>query len=96
MEENLKVKKFKEWIENARPGKFYIYHTGFLTIDRGRIVDSGDARTDVFVPVEPVHSLGEAAIEAFDAKRVHLFQRKLHDGVYEYIAVKRSPYGRQW
>lgn len=90
-----KIEDFQDWIKNAKPGKFYIYHTGFLTVDRGTIVDD-DPSHPLSVPVEPVHSLGKAAIEAFDAKRVHLFQRKIHDGVYQYIAVKRSPYTRTW
>lgn len=89
-----KLEEFEYWIKNARPGKFYIYHTGFLTVDRGHIVNTPDG--GVFVCTGEVHSLGKAAIEAFYAKRVHLFQRKLHDGVYEYIAVKRSNYGRHW
>lgn len=90
-----KLEEFQDWIRNARTGKIYIYYTGHLAVDRGTIIDNG-TDTPVFIPVVPVHELGKAAIDAFDAGRIHLFQRKLHDNVFQYIAMKKSPYGRQW
>lgn len=89
------LEEFKNWIAHARTGQVYKYHKGFLAVDRNTIVDLVD-NLPVLVPGGDVHSIAMEAINAFDAKRVHLFQRKLQEGVYEYIAMKRSPYGRQW
>lgn len=89
-----KLEEFRDWIETARTGQIFIYHTGFLAVDRGNIVNFGDA--DIVLPNEPVNTLATLAINGFDAGKLHLFQRKLHDGVYQYIAMKKSPYGRRW
>lgn len=90
-----KLKDFKYWIDHARAGQVYLYHKGFLAVDRQTVVDIVGS-LPVLVNGGAIHELAMAAIDAFDAKRIHLFQRKLQDGVYEYIAMKRSPYGRQW
>lgn len=89
------LKEFKDWITHARTGQVYKYHTGFLAVDRQSIVDLVDG-IPVLVNGGHIHDIAREAILAFDTKRIHLFQRKLQDGVYEYIAMKRSPYGRQW
>lgn len=89
------LSEFKDWIKNARTGQVYKYHTGFLAVDRNSIVDITDS-IPILVPGGVVHEIALEALYAFDTKRVYLFQRKLHEGVYEYIAMKRSPYGRQW
>lgn len=81
-----KLEEFREWIDTAQTGQVYVYHTGFLVVDRcssGRILPN-------------THYIANLALEAFDAGKLHLFQRKIHDGVYEYIAMKRSPFGRNW
>lgn len=92
---NSKVEDFREWIKSAKVGKVFIYHTGHLAVDRGVIVDNG---TDMplFIPNGDIHELGKLAIRAFEQGVVYLFQRKLHDNVWEYIAMKKSRYGRQW
>jgi len=92
------VEKFRDWIERSRTGKIYIYHVGFLSIDRGRIVDYTDDGTPVFEPVGDINDLANIAIDAFQSGRVHLFQRKVHDNQYQYIAMKRraGDTGSRW
>lgn len=93
--EKTRVEKFRDWINTARTGRIYIYHTGSLSVDRGTIVDYGDGSPPHFVPSGDIHELGTVALDAFEAHRVHLFQRKLHDNEYQYIAMKAGP-GRTW
>lgn len=93
--EKTRVEKFREWIDTARAGRIYIYYTGRLSIDRGTIVDYGDGAAPVFVPNGDINELGKLALDAFEANRVHLFQRKIHDREYQYIAMKSGP-GRTW
>lgn len=89
------LKEFKDWLKNAQTGQIYKYHTGLLAVDRQSIVGVVD-NLPILFNGGSVHDIATEALNAFDAKRIHLFQRKLQDGVYEYIAMKRSPYGRQW
>lgn len=86
---------FNEWLSSTTPGQVFTYHTGFLAVDRGTIVDYGDGQLS-FVPNGDVDELGKATLSAFDTGRVHLFQRKVHDRVYQYIAMKRREGGRNW
>lgn len=81
---------FENWIETARAGAVSIYYRGRLDLDRGSCIGA------VFVPVPAVDKIAHLAYRAFEEKRIHLFQRKLHDNCYEYIAMKRSRYGRNW
>lgn len=90
-----RVEAFDVWLKTAPAGQVYVYYTGFLSVDRGSIVDCGAGRTE-FVPNEDVDDLGKLALSAFEANRVFLFQRKIHDKVYDYIAMKRYMGGRNW
>lgn len=94
---NLKtrVEAFHDWLASSRPGQVYVYYTGFLAVDRGSFIVDPDLRIE-FVPNSDIDALGKSAIDAFEANRVHLFQRKIHDKVYEYIAMKRRDGGRIW
>lgn len=90
-----RVDEFREWINHSRPGQVFIYYTGFLAVDRGTvIVDPTGSLT--IEPNGDIDELGQLALEAFDNKRVHLFQRKLHDHEYQYIAFKRRDGGKLW
>lgn len=91
-----KVEAFDDWLLRSRVGKIHIYHTGSLLSDRGRLIDYGDGQPLVFEPCGDVDAVGRAAMDAFVAGRVYLFQRKLHDHVYQYIAMKRYQPGRNW
>lgn len=85
-----KVEEFRDWIKEANVGQTYIYYQGRLDIDRGSCVG------DLWLSNYSVDELGKLAYDAFTSKKLHLFQRKLHDNEYQYIAMKRSPYGRTW
>lgn len=86
---------FSKWIANAKASEVYVYHTGFLAIDRGVYIgDISDG--GLFIPNPEVDTVARMAIDASDAEKVYLFQRKLHDKVYDYIAIKRSKYRRNW
>lgn len=86
--------EFKEWLHTSKAGQPCIYHTGFLAVDRGFYV--GTVEDIGFIPNPVVHELAKDVLQAWDDNKIHLFQRKLHDSVYQYIAVKKSKYGRQW
>lgn len=87
---------FRKWLISATPGHHYTYYTGFLGIDRGEFILVRDEKSDnvlpEWVPNAEITALAMAAIEAWQANAVHLFQRKLRDFEYQYIAVKRSPH----
>lgn len=86
-----KLAEFKHWLDTANIGQVYIYYTGHLAVDRGTIVDMHIiGAVPLFIPNGEVDGLGRAAIEAWEADKVHLFQRKIHDNEYQYIAMKRS------
>lgn len=90
-----RLEAFRDWLRTATPGQVYTYYTGFLAVDRGTIVDYGNGEFTI-VPNEAIDELARDAISAFESNRVHLFQRKIHDRVYEYIAMKRRDGGRIW
>lgn len=60
------------------PGQSVIYHTGMLAKDRE--FPSADYLR--------VRETQRAAMEAYERGQVTLVQRRLKDGVYEYIAVR--------
>lgn len=87
--------EFSDWIANAKPSEVYVYHTGFLAIDRGLYI--GDIEHGgLFIPKPEVDAIARMAVDASDDEKVYLFQRKLQDRVYDYLAVKRSKYRRNW
>ena len=83
------IEQFHDWFKEARTGDFLVYHKGNLCLDRCTALDGGD--TSHCTPASwELGALANYAMEAFHERRVHLFQRKLSDHEYEYIAVKRS------
>ncbi len=66
-------------VEAARPGAKIIYYTGHFF--------GGDRR--IGPDHKEVDILARAAWGALEAGRVRLVQRRIKDGVYEYLAVKR-------
>lgn len=91
----IQVEEFRDWLLSSRTGQTYIYYIGDLASDRAvpRIFSDGSVH---YCPDGPVDELGTLAHEAFAAHRVHLWQRKIHDHVYQYIAMKRRDGGRLW
>lgn len=89
------INTVEHFIANARAGEVLVYHTGFLGIDRGNTILSSRGTLE-FVADGEVNDIALAMIDAFDQNKVHLFQRKLGYMKYEYIAMKRSKYARNW
>ena len=87
---------FRDWIRTARAGQVYIYYTGDLANDRGAYIDWGDGDHLVFIASGDIDAIGTLAYDAFTSNQVHLFQRKIHDNIYQYIAMKRRYTGRHW
>lgn len=91
--EKIKLAEFKDWLDNANVGQTIIYHTGNLAIDRGNVIyDAGVTSSGKFLYIhnEIVEQLAVETLNAFEEGKVHLFQRKIHDNEYQYIAMKRS------
>lgn len=82
-----RAKELRKWINTSRPGHHYVYFRGSLINARGQYQNVNDELT--YLPNDEITSLANEAWQAYKAGRVHLFQRKLHDNEYEYIAVKR-------
>lgn len=87
METSNRAKAFREWLDTATAGHHYVYFRGSLINARGRFENIEDEI--VYTQNEEISELANAVWETYKAGRVHLFQRKLHDNEYEYIAVKR-------
>jgi hypothetical protein len=87
----VKAHEFRKWVDTSNTGAVITYHTGFLSVDRVKMV-----ALDSYKPVPEIHDLAMEAIEAFERGKVHLFQRKLSDMKYDYLAMKASKYARNW
>jgi hypothetical protein len=73
------------WLTNARPGDRFVYHHGFLVVDRA--VNSPLRARDR----RRLDVLAKAALGAASAGVVHLLQQRLDAGTFDYIAVKARP-----
>ncbi len=62
-------------VKSARPGKVFCYHTGFLMFDR---------EYDKIV-----RSIGQRALRLCKDGLGYLVQRKLREGHYEYLLIRR-------
>ena len=83
----MKVSEFAEWLKTAKRGYTTQYYLGFLGAERQTDVYIGKR---VFVTsVGTVDEIGNAAMAAYEQNLVHLVQRKVTDGVYEYLAIRR-------
>lgn len=86
---------FDDWLDTAKTGQVLTYYRGFLKMDRTFTISIEPDRVELVLD-EDVDKVGRHAMAAFVDGKVHLFQRKVADGVYEYIAMKKSRYGRTW
>jgi hypothetical protein len=84
----LAVDAFRQKFQSARPGTPVPYYTGFLCHDSYGLTLDNHGK-EVTVPVEPAKSLGDAARELYWQGRAELVQRRLAEGVFQYVAVKR-------
>ena len=72
-----------DWIEGAQAGESIQYHQGFLLLDRSSITST--------LPVperERVDALARRAWLARELGLVHLFSRRVCDGIYRYLAIR--------
>lgn len=87
-----RVTAFRKWLATARAGSIYVYYTGVLALDRGSYIMVHDEKLGSnyeWLANSEIDGLAKAAMEAWESGRAHLFQRKLHDHEYDYIAMKR-------
>lgn len=82
-----RAKAFREWLRDAIAGHHYVYFRGSLIKARGSFEEVHGEM--VWEENTAIIELANEVYGAHLAHRVHLFQRKLHDDDYEYIAVKR-------
>ena len=80
--EEMSLEEINWTVLNQKPGKKYIYHVGLLTGDRGF-----SKRTP---RQKRVNAIAESMYQFHKNGYVHLVQRKITGGVYEYIAVRRE------
>lgn len=78
--ETLDQDRFKNWYITAKPGEIYTYYIGFLGMEN-------KSRFAMHIK----HIAWEYAIKG----RVYLFQRKMAENEFDYIAVKARHYTRQ-
>lgn len=90
------IEEFRDWIKTANVGQTYVYHVGYLAIDRGTIINCPNSDRTLVIPNGDIDGLATLALEGFEGGKLHLFQRKIHDREYQYIAMKRSTYWRNW
>ena len=75
------------FLKESKPGDTLTYHTGFLAQDRLNVYSFGG---DVFTTINTtVDWVGNAMWKAYQRGIVSLFQKKLGDNRYSYIAKRR-------
>lgn len=81
------LERFPQWLKepNAKP---FAYWRGMLCEDRVVRWWSADKTTLYYKTNTPVDKLARMVWDAYQRGAVHLIQRKLGDGVYDYIAVR--------
>jgi len=70
------------FIKAAKPGEACIYHIGYLVKDRDYQFNSGSSMSTL------VDQIGSTAWVMEEEGAVYLFQRRLDNDVYEYLAVR--------
>ena len=72
-------------IIDKKPGEAIVYHRGLLGKDRGTGIPSS-ARTSKH---DAVNQTATIAWSLYTAGKVHLFQRRVSEGVCDYLAVRK-------
>ena len=77
------------WVADAKPGARILYYTGHLSRDRLRHIEgySESVRRRVV-------ELGDAAWMLGEESWVHLVQRRISYGCWDYIAVRKAEAGK--
>jgi len=73
------------WVADAKPGARIVYYTGHLSRDR---LPHNDGYSEAVR--RKIGELGNAAWMLGDENWVHLIQRRVSMGCWEYIAVRRA------
>lgn len=84
-----RVFKFDQWLRSAKKGDHYTYYTGFLVKDRIKTLYFTGAGKVSFNNGE-VNDLAVAVMKAYAAGYIEVTQEKVEDGLYKYIATKKS------
>jgi hypothetical protein len=79
------LKAFRRWLGEAKPGDRLEYHRGFLTVDRSSASRHAERERRVLA------KLADAALQAAEADRVHLVQRRNGPADFTYFAIKARP-----
>jgi hypothetical protein len=72
----------RAWLRTARPGDRFIYHQGFLVVDRGAMSSLRERER------RRLDALATAVRTAASAGLVHLLQKRLDVGTFDYLAVR--------
>ena len=73
---------FKHWLYTADHGETALYHTGYLAIDRYKVLG------DLLIPVEPLNTVAQLAMWATEDGRVILTQSRARRGTFFYYVTK--------
>lgn len=85
MEIRITAEYFNNWVRTAKPGWELVYHVGHLAFDRETVYEeTGRVRR-----YEPQHSTGNAAYAAYEDGLVELFQKRISENRWHYIARRR-------
>jgi hypothetical protein len=76
---------FRAWLARAKPGERLEYHRGFLTIDRSSASRHAERERRALA------KLADVALNAAEADRVHLVQRRNGPADFTYLAIKAGP-----
>ena len=79
------AQEYYDWKKN-RKSRLCVYHDGHLQQDRWRQKPGG--RKDSVEPIEIVHGLANIVYQDYEEGNVSLFQKRLGDNRFEYLAVK--------
>lgn len=77
------------WVADAKPGARIVYYTGHLSRDR---LPHIDGYSDVVR--RKINELGNAAWMLGEENWVHLVQRRVSYGCWDYIAVRKTEAGK--
>jgi hypothetical protein len=78
------------WVADAKPGARIVYYTGHLSRDRLPHIDGYSEAVR-----RKIGELGNAAWKLGEVNWVHLIQRRVSYGCWEYIAVRRAETPKQ-
>lgn len=79
---------FREWCSTAKTGECCIYHVGYLLRDRFNDQMAADW-------AKRAHDLATEVMDHYLRGEVALIQRRVSDGICEYIAVRRTRKGKK-